>query len=170
LEITQESIIRHFPWLAALLTFLGCWLVSIAVRQPVPRIHDEFSYILMGETLAQGRAANPSPPLPEFFDTFHVLVTPHYVSKYFPAQGIFLAVGEKLGGHPAIGIWLSSAVFCAALVWMLQAWVSPVWGGWGINCRCSIRSFQLLEPDLLGWDGSGFGRRAILRGIAEALG
>lgn len=42
-------------------------------------------------------------------------------------QGIFLAVGERLAGHPAIGVWLSSALACAALVWMLQAWISRSW-------------------------------------------
>ena len=41
--------------------------------------------------------------------------------------GIFLALGETLGGHPAIGVWLSSALACAALVWMLEAWISPSW-------------------------------------------
>lgn len=89
----------------------------------------------MGETIAQGRASNPAPPLPEFFDTFHVLVRPTYVSKYFPVQGIFLALGEKLAGYPALGVWLSSALACAALVWMLQAWINP---GWALLGGCIV--------------------------------
>jgi hypothetical protein len=94
----------------------------------VPRIHDEFSYLLLSNTLASQHISSPSPPLPEFFDTFHVLVRPVYASKYFPAQGMFLAIGEKLTGHPAVGVWLSSVLACAATCWMLQAWVGPVWG------------------------------------------
>jgi len=109
-------------------TFLGCVVVSGTLHEPVPLVHDEFSYLLIGDTLAHGHVANPVPPLPEFFDTFHVLVHPVYVSKYFPVQGIFLAVGEKLTGHPAVGLWLSSALACAATCWMLQAWIGPVWG------------------------------------------
>jgi hypothetical protein len=82
----------------------------------------------MGETFAHGRLSNPTPPVSEFFDTFHVLMRPVYASKYFPAQGLFLALGEKLAGHPAVGVWLSSALACAAITWMLQAWLSPGWG------------------------------------------
>src|SRR5438128_2271803 len=123
----RPRFLRHSSWLLAAVTFVGCWLVSRVLHEPNPRIHDEFSYLLMGETFADGRAASPTPPLPEFFDTFHVLVRPAYVSKYFPVQGIFLAIGEKLGKHPGLGVWLSSALACAALAWMLQAWVSPSW-------------------------------------------
>jgi hypothetical protein len=112
----------------ACLTIFGCIAVAGILYEPVPRIHDEFSYELMSNTLASGHVSNPSPPLPEFFDTFHVLVRPVYASKYFPAQGLFLAMGEKLAGHPAVGLWLSSALACAASCWMLQAWIGPVWG------------------------------------------
>jgi hypothetical protein len=120
------------PWIVVsgiiALTLFGCVLSSLVLHEPIPRLHDEFSYSLMGDTLAHGRATNPTPPLSEFFDTFHVLVHPFYVSKYFPAQGLFLALGEKLTGHPAFGLWLSSALACAATAWMLQAWLTPAWG------------------------------------------
>jgi hypothetical protein len=108
-------------------TLLGCLAVASCLHEPIPRIHDEFSYLLMSDTFASGRVSNPAPVLPEFFETFHVLVRPVYVSKYFPAQGLFLALGEKLTGHPAVGVWLSSVLACAATCWMLQAWTGPVW-------------------------------------------
>ncbi len=135
---------RLRPFAVPFLTFAGCWFVSLIIHNPVPRIHDEFSYFLMGETFARGHVANASPPLPEFFDTFHVLVRPAYASKYFPVQGIFLALGEKLAGHPAIGVWLSSALACAALVWMLQAWISPGWallGGFIVVVQYGMYSY-----------------------------
>jgi len=109
------------------LAFTGC-LISISLHEPAPSVHDEFSYILMAETLASGHVSGPSPPFLEFFDTFHELVRPVHASKYFPAQGVFLAVGEKLTGHQVVGVWLSSALACAAVVWMLSAWISPGWG------------------------------------------
>jgi hypothetical protein len=109
-------------------TFLGCLAVAGVLHEPVPRVQDEFSYLLMSNTFARVHVANPTPPLSEFFETYHVLVRPAYVSKYYPAQGIFLALGEKLTRHPAVGLWLSSALACAATSWMLQAWITPLWG------------------------------------------
>jgi hypothetical protein len=107
--------------------FLGCVTVAFIFHEPVPRIHDEFSYVLMGDALSHGRVAYPSPPLPEFFETFHVFVRPVYASKYFPVQGIFLAIGEKFTGHPVVGVWLSAALACVASLWMLKAWVGFPW-------------------------------------------
>ena len=110
------------------LTILGCWLVALFLARPIPRTHDEFSYTLMGETFANGHASSPKPPFSEFFDTFHVLVNPVHASKYFPAQGIVLTLGYKLTGNPAVGLWLTSALACGAITWMLQGWLSPIWG------------------------------------------
>jgi hypothetical protein len=118
-------------WVVAVLagaTLLGCLAVAGILHESVPRVQDEFSYLLMSNTFARGHMANPAPPLPEFFETFHVLVHPAYVSKYYPAQGVFLAAGEKLTRHPAVGLWLGSALACAATCWMLQAWTDPLWG------------------------------------------
>jgi hypothetical protein len=124
----QSVAARPASPLAGAIALLGCLLVAAILHEPIRRTHDEFSYALMGETLAHGHVSNPVPPLTEFFDTFHVLMHPVYASKYFPAQGLFLALGEKLTGHPAVGLWLSSALACGAITWMLQGWISPGWG------------------------------------------
>jgi len=105
------------------LTSFGLAALISTIRIPVPRMHDEFSYLLAADTFASGRLTNPTPPLWHHFETFHVLMQPTYASKYPPAQGLFLALGTVVGGHPIGGVWLAIALAAAACCWMLQGFV-----------------------------------------------
>jgi 4-amino-4-deoxy-L-arabinose transferase-like glycosyltransferase len=82
-----------------------------------PLIHDEASYLLQAKTFAAGRWTMPSPPLPEFFDQFHVLVSPVVASKYPPGQSVVLATGV-LAGLPGLPVVLLNAI-SGALIFAL---------------------------------------------------
>ena len=125
---------------------------------PKPEVHDEFSYLLAGDTFAHGRLANPSPPLPVFFESFHVIVEPVYASMYLPAPGAFLAIGEAVFGAPWAGVILSVALMCGAVALALEALLPPRWA------RAGALSFALLFGVESYWMNSFWG------GAVPALG
>ncbi len=102
-------------------------LLSPWIPAPEPAVPDEFSYLLMADTFASGRLANPTHPMWVHFETIFVLHQPTYSSVYPVAQGALLAAGRLMLGDPWFGVCIAIAIMSGAICWMLQGWLPARW-------------------------------------------
>jgi hypothetical protein len=169
-----EALERSFSNLARQrgLSVITAGLTALSLRAallpilpiPVPGVTDEYCYLLLSDTFAHGRLANPTSPMWVHFESPFILWHPTYTSKFYPAQGLMMAFGQAFLGHPFWGVWLSVGLMCAAITWMLQAWVGEGWallGGLLAAIRFGAFSY---------WGNSYFGGAVPAIGGALVLG
>ena len=129
------TVARDHPAGSAVVIAVGILGVRLCclpiLPRPTPIIPDEFSYVLLGRTLAAGRFANSAHPMWRHFETLFVLQHPSYASVYPPAQGAVLAFGEVLFGEPWAGVLASIGCMLIAMVWMLRSYVTRDWALYG---------------------------------------
>lgn len=135
-------------WLAVLVVGLSALILRLSILPflpiPLPFIPDDFSFLLAADTFGHGRLANPTPAMWIHFESIHIDMKPTYMSMYFPGQGLLLAGGKALFGHPWFAVVVASALMCAAICWMLQAWLPPSWallGGMIAVLRIALFSY-----------------------------
>lgn len=90
-------------------------------------IHDEAAYLLQARIYASGHWFAPGLPIPEFFEQYHVFVTPILTPKYPPGHALLLVPGIWLGLPglmPVLAVGL-----CGALVFEVAKRVTNPWIG-----------------------------------------
>ncbi len=113
---------------------------------PHPFMQNDFSFLLAADTFSSGRLTNPTPAMWVHFETMHVTMKPTYMSMYFPSQGLVMAAGKVLLGHPWYGVLIVTALMCSAICWMLQAWLPPTWALLGgVLAILRLGPLQLLD-------------------------
>ena len=151
---------------AMAVTGLVSLTISVAVGYfdgiPAPQVNDEFGYLLTADTFLHGRLTNPTHPLWQHFESIHIIHQPTYAAKYPPGQAVALAVG-KLLRYPIIGVWLSTALACALLCWMLAGWLPNRWAFAG-------GLLAAMHPQVIAWSHNYWGGSMAMGGGALLLG
>jgi hypothetical protein len=106
---------------AAFMTWLWGGLNQVAV------IHDEAAYLLQARIYASGHWSAPGLPLPEFFEQYHVFVTPILTPKYPPGHALMLIPGIWLGLPGLMPVLLLG--LCGALVFEVARRLTNPWIG-----------------------------------------
>jgi hypothetical protein len=151
------------PEPSVFLLALGWNLLPLAIYEPVPSVHDEFSYLLMADTFLHGRLSMPSHPLWRSFETFHVIQEPAYASKYPPFQGLVLAAGMLLFGAPSLGVKIVAALDAAGVCWALRGWVPMRWAVLGaVVFALQFGGFSYWSLMLFGGVGATLGGALVL--------
>jgi hypothetical protein len=130
IEPAARRLAESAGWSMLLLALLPAALrLGLLLQHPVPTPSgsDDFSHLLVADTLAHFRLANPPHPFHRFFEAIFVVQEPTYSSIFPAGQGIAMALGRAIFGVPWAGVVLSVSALCALCYWMLRAWTTPAW-------------------------------------------
>jgi hypothetical protein len=124
MESWDAPLRRYGPAIAAVVSVAVVWFTWDALV-PIPKVHDENSYLLQADIFARGRWTVPSPPIAEFFEQPHVQVVPSVASKYPPGHALLLTLGAIVGFHALVPLALTGVT--AALLFALTARLTNPW-------------------------------------------
>jgi len=130
LERPFASLARRRVKAVLAVGFLALTLrIALLPVEPVPEpvSHDEWAHLLAADTFAHWRLTNRTHPLWVHFESFSIMQQPTYQTYMQPGQAIVLAFGKIILGRPYWGVWLGCGLMCAAITWMLQAWLPARW-------------------------------------------
>ncbi len=150
--------VPKFPWFrwpqrplrAAMLIAFGAIALRVALIPvqpvPIPIVSDEFSHLLLADTLFHGRVANVTHPFWPHFESLHILQQPHYGSDYFPGHAAVLAAARATLGQPWTGILAECLGFLLVLYWALRGWMPARWAMFGVllaSLRFAVASYWI---------------------------
>lgn len=92
---------------------------------PIAGVHDEAAYLLQARIFATFHWYAPARPLPQFFEQFHVFVTPVLAAKYPPGQSLLMVPGVWLGMPALMPIILAGVT--GVFVYLLALRLSNEW-------------------------------------------
>jgi hypothetical protein len=152
---------RAGPWIALpAISLIAAAAAGWVGGLPLPVYQDDYSYLLSADTFLSGRLTNPAHPLWPHFETFYTLMQPTYASKYPPAQGLVLALGQAVSGIAISGMWLAAAAMTASFYWMFLGWVPRRWALLGA-------AIVAIHPTTIAWSQSFHGGN--IPALASAL-
>ena len=102
--------LQRAPAVAPLAVALAAGLITFRAwgsLNPLPTVGDEVAYLLQASLLAEGRIAGDAPPVPEFFEQAHVLVTPTLAPKYPLGFALALVPGVLIGASALVPLLLT---------------------------------------------------------------
>lgn len=115
---------RWMPAVAGVATaIIMAWVWGSLRGAPV--FHDEIAYLTQARIYSTFHLYAAARPLPEFFEQYHMFVTPHFMAKYPPGQPLLLVPGIWLG-LPAL-MPLVFAGITGALTFALARRIANEW-------------------------------------------
>ena len=87
-------------------------ILSLVLFQHIPHIQDSIAQMFHAKIFAAGKLVAPAPPLPDFFETIHVIIHNGTWYSQYPPGHVFLLMLGVLAGVP----WIINPLFAALTV------------------------------------------------------